>query len=72
METICLTYQILFSGNKKNIISLSSAEFAQRVGMVDNFVNLIASAKQNLSGRKVHPKDLNQTVTCKAIKWFCF
>ena len=32
METICMKCQILFSGNnKKNIINLPSAEFAQRV-----------------------------------------
>ena len=32
METICMGCQILFSGeNKKNIISLSSAELLQRV-----------------------------------------
>ena len=32
LETICMNCQILFSGeNKKNIIKVSSAEFAQRV-----------------------------------------
>ena len=32
METICMTFQILFSGkNKKNIINFLSAEFVQRV-----------------------------------------
>ena len=32
METICMKYQILFSGkNKKNIINLSSAKLAQKV-----------------------------------------
>ena len=32
VETICMKYQILFSrNNKKNIISLSSAQLAQRV-----------------------------------------
>ena len=32
METICMKYQILFSEkNKKNITTLSTAEFAQRV-----------------------------------------
>ena len=31
-ETICMKCQILFTGkNKKNIINLSSAEYAQRV-----------------------------------------
>ena len=35
LESICLKGQILFSGkNKKNIINLSSAEFAHRVVMV--------------------------------------
>ena len=32
IETVCMKFQILFSGkNKKNIISLSSAELAHRV-----------------------------------------
>ena len=36
MEAICMKRQILFSGkNKKNIISLSSAENAQRVVKVN-------------------------------------
>ena len=38
LETICMKYQILFSGkDKKNIVSLSSAELAQRVVMVKFF-----------------------------------
>ena len=36
MATICMKYQILFSGkNKKNIMSLLSAELAQRVMKVN-------------------------------------
>ena len=36
METICIKYQILFSGsNKKNPANLSSAELAQRVVKVN-------------------------------------
>ena len=32
METICMKYQVLFSGkNKKNIINLSYAELAQKL-----------------------------------------
>ena len=35
LETICMKCQILFSGkNKKNIISLSSAEFAHSIATV--------------------------------------
>ena len=35
VKTICMKYQILFSGkNKKNIIHLWSAELAQRVVLV--------------------------------------
>ena len=38
VETICMKCQILFSGkNKKNIINLSSAEFAQRMVKVKQF-----------------------------------
>ena len=39
METIGMKCQILFSGkNKKNVINLSSAEFAQRVAKVNKVV----------------------------------
>ena len=42
METIRMKCQILFSGkNKKNIINLSSAEFAQKV---------VEIKKENVSG----------------------
>ena len=35
-ETVCMKCQSLFSGkNKKNIISLSSAEYAKKVVMVN-------------------------------------
>ena len=38
METICMKYQILFSGkNKKNITNLLSAESAQRMVMVNSY-----------------------------------
>ena len=41
-ETICMKYQILFSGkNKKNIISLSSAELAKCVVKVNNIKDVI-------------------------------
>ena len=45
METICMKCQNLFSGkNKKNIISLSSAELAQRVVIIkENGLVLIRS-----------------------------
>ena len=35
LETVCMKYQSLFSGkNKKNIVNLSSAEFAHGVAKV--------------------------------------
>ena len=61
METICMKYQILFSGkNKKNITNLSSAELALRVVKV----KIEALAQTTHEGSLIR-----HFVVCLEIQW---
>ena len=58
METICMKCQILFSGkNKKNIITMSSAEIAQTVVMLKGIKFLIMT---KYIIQAMRPKNINK------------